>query len=56
MLLKKVYNGKASQKKFITFAEEIQNKKRFVPGSPAYGKILEWGGKKGANAGNKFGL
>ena len=57
MLLKRIYNGKASQKKLITFAEEIQNKKRFIPGSPQYDKILEWSNiKKGPNAGNKFSL
>jgi hypothetical protein len=57
MLMKKIYNGKASQKKLITFAEEIQTKKRYIPGPGQYGKILEWNGSvKGPAGGNKFGL
>ena len=41
MLLKKVTHGKILKGKFVTFAEEIMNKKKWVPG-PIYVKQENW--------------
>lgn len=54
MLLKKPLLGMASKKKLITFAEEIQNRKKLIPGSPHYAKIQDWNTIVGPNLKQKF--
>ena len=54
MLLKRPQRGPGFQKKPISFAEEIQNRKKLIPGSPQYGKIQDWNTIVGPNLKQKF--